>query len=149
MEAVPYDTLTDEQLLALCIWREARGETFDAKFAVGCSVRNRVLRPSWWGYDWHTVILKKWQYSSFNPGDPNEKKWPEDEDPSWKDSVACAQRTIEIAPDTTNGATNYYDTSIHFPSGWGPIGEWTNTLNIGRLKFWKHVTPEFSVEDLD
>ena len=40
-------------------------------------------------------------------------------------------------PDDTYGATYYYDTSIDWPEAWGPQANYVNTLNVGRLRFWK------------
>lgn len=138
MEKVPYPELTDSQLLALCCWREARGESLDAKIAQCWSVRNRVDRPGWWGHDWQSVILKPWQYSSFNWNDPNVNRWPEDDSPSWGECQQAAEEVmLASVSDPTNGATHYYDVSITFPKAWGKESEWENTLNVGRLKFWK------------
>ena len=53
-------------LLALVIWREAQGETVQTKRVMAWSVRNRALRPSWWGSGWAEVITKKDQYSSMS-----------------------------------------------------------------------------------
>ena len=143
MQEKPYAELSDAEILTLCCWREARGEPLDVKIAQCWSVKNRVLHPGWWGHDWHSVILKPWQYSSFNRNDPNEKKWPPD-DPNDQEyeSGQQAQQAAEAAmaettPDPTDGATNYYDTSIEFPKAWGSEAEWENTLTLGRLRFWK------------
>lgn len=142
MEPRPYNELSDSELLALCCWREARGESLDAKIAQCWSVKNRVSNPSWWGHNWHTVILKPWQYSSFNSNDPNNVEWPVDGSESWSQCQQAAEAVmLESVSDPTNGATNYYDISITFPKAWGNEGEWENTLNVGRLKFWKMRPP--------
>jgi hypothetical protein len=60
----------------LCAYREARGETAATQFAQACSVCNRVMQPCWWGTDVITVVLKPFQYSSFNFNDPNNLVWP-------------------------------------------------------------------------
>ncbi len=77
-------------LLALVIWREARGETLAAKLAVAWVVRNRVQRPGWWGKDWGSVVLKPFQFSSFNHNDPNATRWPDPLDTSWEASLQIA-----------------------------------------------------------
>lgn len=142
MESRPYQELSDSELLALCCWREARGETLDAKIAQCWSVKNRVLKPSWWGHDWKTVILKPWQYSSFNANDPNSEKWPEDGSEAEEQCIQIAESVINGSiEDPTNGATNYYDTSIEFPKAWGSESEWENTLDIGHFRFWKLKPP--------
>lgn len=149
MDPKPYNELSDAQLLALCCWREARGESMDGKLAQCWSVKNRILHPAWWGHDWSTVILKPWQYSSFNANDPNAEKWPSEADPSWGQCQEAAETVIlDKISDPTNGATHYYDISITFPKAWGNENEWENTLNVGRLKFWK-MKPTGAVETLD
>jgi N-acetylmuramoyl-L-alanine amidase len=65
------EPFTDTFLLALAIYREARGEDLAAKIAVGCVIRNRVQHPSWYGRSWFEVITKPYQFSSFNLGEPN------------------------------------------------------------------------------
>jgi hypothetical protein len=151
MEPTPFDQLSDLVLLELCVWREARGESFDGKRAVAWAIKNRVDSPRWWGHDWHTVILKPWQFSSFNLGDPNHTRWPLDTDQSFIECTEACQ-PVYIGADTddlTNGATHYYDTSIEWPKGWGRPEEWDNTLNIGRLKFFKMkpVAPVLGVDE--
>ncbi|MFA7099344.1 MAG: cell wall hydrolase [Eubacteriales bacterium] len=63
--------LTDEKILAICIWGEARGEPFEAKLAVASVIKERVRRGGWYGKGYHGVILKDKQFSCFNPFDPN------------------------------------------------------------------------------
>lgn len=147
MEPRPYQELSDSEILALCCFREARNQPLEAKIAQAWSVKNRVLRPSWWGLDWHSVILKPWQYSSFNKNDPNEKLWPPDDPshPEYSAGKQCQQVAEEVmldqVADPTNGATNYYDTSIEWPKAWGNENEYENTLNVGNFRFWKQKPP--------
>jgi N-acetylmuramoyl-L-alanine amidase len=139
MHAKPYSELTDQELLALVMWREARGESFEGRRAVGWTVKNRVAKPSWWGHDYHSVILKAWQFSSFNTNDPNETKWPAEDDQIFEacyDEAGCLLDGADYQ-DLSDGATHYYDRSIGFPKAWGPEAEWENTLSLGRLRFWK------------
>jgi N-acetylmuramoyl-L-alanine amidase len=113
-----YSQFDDRRLLALCIWREARGTKTEAKFAVGCSIRNRVNHPCWWGKDYRSVILKPWQYSSFNEGDPNETQFPFESELIWNVCLEIAQEVMDGQADTTQGATSYFDKSLdsHPPS---------------------------------
>lgn len=143
MKAQPYDQLSELSLLELCVWREARGEGFEGKRAVAWSIKNRTQVSCWWNDhiagNYHRVILKPWQFSSFNVSDQNSAKWPEDEDPAFAECAAAAL-PVWMGSDTqdpTNGATNYYDISIDFPHAWGPESDWENTLDVGRLRFWK------------
>jgi N-acetylmuramoyl-L-alanine amidase len=143
MNAKPYDQLSDLVLLELCVWREARGESFEAKRAVAWVIHNRTIEPKWWnGHiagSISRVVLYPWQFSSFNQGDINHDKWPYDDDPSFAECCAAALPVYMGSDkvDPTNGATAYYDTSITFPKAWGEESDWENTLNVGRLRFWK------------
>ena len=102
---------TDGFMLALAIYREARGESIQAKIAVGCVIRNRVRCGGWYGQGWFGVITKPSQLSSFNLGDRNSIVFGTDTDPAWRDSVAAALRVMGCEPDPTAGATFYFDRS--------------------------------------
>jgi N-acetylmuramoyl-L-alanine amidase len=124
-------------LLALCVWREARGESLDAKRGVAWVVRNRAAHPSWWGTDSVTVILKPAQFSSFNAGDPNSVKWPAQNDLSW---VAALEISAEVlagrTEDPTGGATFYFDDSLAAnPPAWAAQLE--PCAKLGRLNFFR------------
>lgn len=107
--------MTDQELLAECLYKEARGEGEAGMLAVGCVIRNRV--NSGWG-DWHHVITAKNQFSSMSvPSDPQYGLQPP-ESPSW----STAQRLAEIiyngdSEDVTNGAL-YYANLKTATSGW-------------------------------
>jgi N-acetylmuramoyl-L-alanine amidase len=126
-------------LLALCVWREARGEAIEGKVAVACSIRNRVLQPRWWGRDYVGVILCRLQYSSFNPSDPNVGKFPAVSDPSWQD---CLMTAIAVyggtQADTSGDADSYFDRSLDDnPPKWAASA--THTCDIGKLHFYKTI----------
>src|SRR5262245_33452767 len=57
---------SDLQLLAMALFGEARGEPPQTREGIGHAIINRALHPSWWGRDLAEVILKPWQFSSFN-----------------------------------------------------------------------------------
>lgn len=128
-------------LLALCIWREARGESLAAQQAVAWTIRNRTLKPGWWGRDWVTCVLLPFQYSSFNHNDPNAVKWPIEADPAWADCLTAASQVfpdLPIIPDPTSGATSYFDSSMDSkPPYWATDGSNIHTVDIGRLHFWR------------
>jgi N-acetylmuramoyl-L-alanine amidase len=133
-----YDAYDDLHLLALCVWREARGEIYDAKFGVACSIRNRVNHPTWWGHNYHEVILEKWQYTSFDPSDPNSKKFPQDTDHSYVDCLKAAAAVIGGAGDTTSGASSYFDRSLDtHPPKWATDGSNVHTVDVGHLHFYE------------
>jgi spore germination cell wall hydrolase CwlJ-like protein len=156
MNPQPYNELSDLPLLELCVWREARSEPFDGKRAVAWVIKNRSARASWWNEhiagSLSRVILHPYQFSSFNATDPQRDKWPNDSDPVFADCCAAAipVYTGDDDADPTLGATYYYDTSIEWPSAWGEQSEFVNTLNIGRLRFWRTVvhTTDAHADDL-
>ena len=128
----------EKVLLALVLWREARGEPIDAKRAVAWSIRNRVNHPTWWGGDWATVITKKEQYSSMtHNGDPNCTKWPTATDTSWLACLEIAEAVYsESGTDPTNGATHYFDKSLDAaPPAW--VASMVHTLDSGGFHFYK------------
>jgi len=133
-------------LLELVVWREAQNQGHEGMRAVAWSIKNRVAKPCWWGKDWQSVILKPWQYSSFNLSDPNYRKWPTDTDVAFATVCeVCAKIYVgSDAQDPTDGATHYYAKNIPLPPGWGNESQWINTLNIGLHKFYKQRPPEGS-----
>lgn len=135
------DASYDFVLLALCIWREARGELLETKQAVGWSIRNRVYHPKWWGHSWSGVILMPYQYSSFNHNDPNSSKLPVATDPSWEDSLRVASWVYSPespSSDLSHGADSYFDMSMDTnPPSWASDGSKVHTVDMGRLHFYK------------
>ncbi len=121
--------------LALVIWREARGEPYQAKVGVAFSILNRVEKPGWWGKDIMSVIFKKWQYSSMtDPGDRQLTTWPAIVDLNWIESLAVARDAfLGKLTNPMPGADSYHDISIAPP-------KWATPQNrvgqIGRLIFY-------------
>jgi cell wall hydrolase len=137
-------------LLACCVWGESRGEIAAAKIAVACCVRNRVRRAPRFGTGWVGVLLAPWQFSSFDPQDPNRPKLLE---PLEHDSVAVWQESYTVAyvvyngsqPDVTSNACFYYGPPLAKPpAAWGsvvPCGQ------FGSLHFFRDVS-EVEVQKL-
>lgn len=55
--------LTDRHALALTIWGEARGESVEARIAVGMVVKHRKNHPRRWPREWRKVCHQRWQFS--------------------------------------------------------------------------------------
>lgn len=128
-------TASDLTFLALCVWREARGEPRTGKLAVAFSVMNRVRRPAWWGHTVLEVVFKKWQYSSLtDPKDVQLTKWPTSYDQSWIECLDVAKAAMfntEMNP--VPGADSYYDLSIP-PPRWADPAKFV--AQLGRIRFY-------------
>ena len=131
---------TDQTILARAIFGEARGECDLGKIAVGWVIRNRVENPRWWGSCYHTVILKPWQFSAFNEGDPNLAllKNPLNGNPSteaaWWDSYEIAGMVLRgEVDDPTGGADHFHSIAV---SPWWADPE-KLTIQIGRHRFYR------------
>jgi hypothetical protein len=137
----PYNELSDLEILSLVVWREARGEKPPGQRAVAHVVRNRTFVAKWWNGQragsYQAVILFPYQFSSFNLSDPQHDLWPNDD----LSFTACKEAALWVPcgmdPDNTDGAVMYHDTSIGWPPSWGLESDYVNTLNVGRLKFYK------------
>ena len=72
--------LSDQDILALTLFGEARGEPIEGQIAVAQVIRNRVRidigndgKPDWWGEGYRGVCLAPKQFSCWNDGDPTQK----------------------------------------------------------------------------
>jgi len=113
-------TLTPDQFMAaLCLWREARGQSLAAKAAVYNVILNRSTDPKgrWPKTPWG-VVLQPFQFSSFNQGEVNSTKFPvESNKADWNAWLDCL--SVVAAPiggDSTQGANFYHDSSIEPPA---------------------------------
>lgn len=58
-----FNLMVDWQLMGLCIEREASGEPYEGKVAVGTVILERRDHRNWDGKTIREVILKPWQFS--------------------------------------------------------------------------------------
>ncbi len=128
----------DKTFLALCLWREARGETAAVQAGVVHVILNRVKRPSWWGRDLMSVIFKRWQFSSLtDPKDRQLTTWPTAVDKSWQQCLQIAHAaSAGTLFNPVAGADHYYDISIPAPP-WAETGRFVS--QIGRIRFYDLV----------
>lgn len=98
----------DYFMMALCLWREARGEGRPGQVAVGCVVRNRTLRNHSTFYE---EVVKPWQFSSITAkGDPQLSLYPLPMDAQWQQCSTLAQSIVNgEVQDVTGGATLYWN----------------------------------------
>ena len=151
---------TELQLLAMALFGEARGQPAETRVGIGDAILNRALHPSWWGRNLKEVILKPWQFSSFNGPEVIQGITPDRTDPNYgklreplkyespKVWEACCeaasavyQRLTEVTrPDAVQGANHYYDTSIPAPR-WADETKFVTALPAGRsgheVRFYK------------
>lgn len=124
-------------LLALLVYREARGESHEAKIAVAHTVMNRVAHPGWWGRDVVSCITKKWQYSSLT--DPNDRQltvWPPKGDRAFEECMTVAALVLSgVYNSPLKGIDSYYDDSIQAPK-WARDNPERFVGKIGRLNFY-------------
>lgn len=107
---IPYDQLSDEELLALCLYREAEGESYLGKRAVAHVIDNRAKNmdnSGDWPHSIKGVILQHRAFSSFNLENPRAHVWL-DYSPSCQDCLEIADMVIRgMDADLTNGAVYY------------------------------------------
>lgn len=127
-------------LLALTIYREARGESHDAKICVAHTVMNRVRKPGWWGHDIVSVLTKKWQYSSItDPHDTQLTVWPKADDAVFEECLTVASYVVGgIYNSPLKGIDSYYDDSLQGEARpkWAKAHPERFIGKIGRLNFY-------------
>jgi N-acetylmuramoyl-L-alanine amidase len=127
----------DYALVALTLWREARGEGTTGMTAVACVIRNRVHKHNSTPF---AQCVKKWAFSSItDPKDQQLTLYPVDTDPQWQQAQLIAGNVLDgQTQDITSGATLYYDGSISFPSSWN-LAAVKAVGKIGRLNLFREV----------
>jgi spore germination cell wall hydrolase CwlJ-like protein len=101
----PAAELSERFMLALCVWREARGETERGQELVAQVILNRV-RDLRWPDTVVGVVTQRWQFSAFNAGDPNALLFPSESDPSWDCCVNAADLILQTQKPITTA--NHY-----------------------------------------
>lgn len=104
----------DDVLHAMLVWGEARGESREGKLAVAYVAVNRALK---WERRLASVILRPWQFSCFNPNDPNREKLLHPEQhgslATWEECWLLAEAARgRLEPDPSHGATHYTVVSL-------------------------------------
>lgn len=133
---------TEEMLLARTIYGEMGSESYEAKIAVGWTIRNRVEdNRDRWGKTYHEVILQAHQFDAlWNKHTYNKVREPpisenKREKEVWEDSYRAAIQIVSgKTPDPTKGANHFYSTTISEPS-WAD--EKKLTTQVGITKFYK------------
>jgi spore germination cell wall hydrolase CwlJ-like protein len=116
-------------MVALCVWREARGEPYEAQVAIAHVIRNR-MKDKRWPKTLSGVVLQPKQFSSFNSTDTNAVKFPKADEAAW---LSCCKAACNGKEDPTGGA-NHYHTHAVTPK-WSRSR--TPTCVIGNHRFYK------------
>lgn len=136
----PYE-LAEQFITRLCVWREARGASFDAKRGVVHVLLNRAFNPK--GpyskcVDVLANVLCPAQFSCMSPTDPNAHQLPNPKNyVEWTAWEECCRAVDEPGDDPTNGATHYHC----FPPGHPCFPKWAvesaKTAQIGAFSFYR------------
>lgn len=134
------------EFLTKTVWGEARGEGVTGMIAVAHVINNR-LKTGRFGRNIEAVVVKPYQFSCWNVGDPNLpllRAWDWNiKDPSKLLAAGAASGVLlDLIPDMTNGATHYHTTARpanNKSAVWPPL--WakgmTKTAIIGNHTFYR------------
>ena len=117
------DTFGRIVMLALVVWREARGQAFACKLAVAYVAVTRAEDPrkNWWGDDMLAVLFTPMQFSSVtDKHDAQLVLWPR-ENASWTECLrAAAAAYFHWEKNPAPGATHYHSFKVQDPpAAWG------------------------------
>jgi len=107
-------------IVARTIFGECRGEPELGQRAVAHVIHNRVLRGQW-GASPLSVCLWPFQFSAWNPSDPNRKVIAsiDTDDPKLTLLANYYHAALAGEVDPTKGALYYKVSSLPFPKDWG------------------------------
>ena len=130
-----YDMTEDQaDYMARTIYGEARGEGTRGMQAVGNVIMNRVKAGGWYGASIKDVVLKPYQFSCWNEGDPNRTIILNATAAQLSSARNIADKIIDgTLSDITGGATHYHAKSI--TPYWAKT--LTKTATIGNHIFYK------------
>lgn len=121
-------------IMALCIWREARGEGYEGMRAVAHVIKNRVTQTK----SIYDVVTERWQFSSMTAkNDPQLDLYPGIEETRFTEAVSICNLVVdESDTDLTQGATHYFNPHVVLPE-WA--SKMTKVASIGNHDFYKQV----------
>ena len=104
--------------------------------AVAEVIRNRAADPRW-PNSITAVCVQPWQFSAFNVGDPNERKWPDPHSDSWKSSVAAMDMALseDGGSQFAKGANHYFRALPGVHPAWAEGKE--PVVVLGHHRFYK------------
>ncbi|MBX3487589.1 MAG: cell wall hydrolase [Candidatus Paracaedibacteraceae bacterium] len=134
--------MNDIHILARTIYGEARGEYYRldgglaSLIAIGNVVKNRLKQKTWYGSSISEVCQKPYQFSCWNPNDPNLRLITTTiTDPLFDQCMVVAQMILEDRwPDLTKGCDHYHATTLDSLPAW--TLKTKPVLKIGRHMFY-------------
>jgi len=152
-------TVSDIDILvgALTVHGEARGCSQAGRTAIAHCILNRMKARTWWGrgvanhadHSVSAVCLKPWQFSCWNPNDPNSTlldtlKADYRHAIQQKTCRAALKALIDaldgFAPDETGGATHYLTTALHKSARCPDWAKGNNSfIEIGKHRFFSGI----------
>lgn len=145
MKVPPFNPTSDLDIFARTVWGEARGEGLAGMAAVANVVMNRAHDPKRrFGDGVQAVCLKPWQFSCWNPHDPNHALLTDPlhdpTGPAWDEAKVMAMAAINgTLPDRTHGATHYVVSTLSPKPGWEYAMQ--PTAVIGHHTFFREAQP--------
>jgi len=149
--------LKDVDIMARTMYGEAEADNEQDALAIGCVIRNRAKYARFWPNSIAGVCLQPWQFSCWNPGDPNRQRILVASD-IWFER--CKQMAAQIIKDEvrdmTARSTHYYETGIKKPK-WAKNKTPVLTVRHGKNGKTAHVffnnidtpSPDTAKEALD
>jgi len=145
------DYMSDVEILARTIEKEAGGESNKGKLAVGAVIANRIKKQSWMGKDLRSVILKPGQFSPWNSytnyagGEQGKEMLGVTAKPSEASYEAARKILSGDYEDPTKGATHFVNPKISKPSWYGKFKD-NDPLKIGKHQFGSPDNPNWSFQ---
>jgi N-acetylmuramoyl-L-alanine amidase len=139
------DGLSDQEIIARTLSGEARSEGYRGQQAVANVIDNRLANGCiWWGSTYRTICLCPFQFSAWNPGDPNRPKLlaVTTADPVFEQCMDIAGLLLAGQLDDVSGSADSYKVV-------GSAAEWAVGLQpvriIGKHAFYQTVNKRASV----
>lgn len=128
-------------LIAITVWGEARGESYEGKLAVANVICNRMRRQK---VGASRVVLKAWQFSFWNTEDPSRDRISEinPEGDVWQECLrAAAAAYLGLEADPTGGAEFYMNVDTVRKSRGGTLPKWwdIDTTSEGEVVIDRHT----------
>ena len=129
----------DVELMALCAWKEARGDGLYGCFLVMQVIYNRVGKPGF-AHTVHDVIMGRNQFTSMSvPSDPEFSIHPPPGDAIYAACLADAPNILAGTNDDPTHGALWYANEATATSGW----YFDNIINSGNhpvtLKYGRHT----------